>query len=92
MSVLDGQLEAGDVVNVTYYSPLPNGGTIEEHRAGKVYKRCERVTLSWVGYRDGSDVLGFCFTDHCHPSCGGVSYGDLSWADVEHAVTEGALF
>ncbi len=90
MSALDGVLEAGDIVNVTYYSPI-HGATIEEHRAGTIYKRCEGVTLSWVGIRE-SGVLGFTFPDRCHPSCGGVSYGDVGWADVEHAVTEGALF
>lgn len=51
MSTLTGVLEVGDVVDVTYYSPIFHG-TIEQHRAGKVYKVCRGVVLTDVGTRD----------------------------------------
>jgi len=90
VSALDSVLEVGDLVDVTYYIPLEGGGTIEEHRANGVYKRCERVTLRYVREVDG--LVHFSYVDHCHPSCGGISLGDLEWADVEHVEVEGALW
>lgn len=89
MSALTGTLEAGDVVIVTYYQPRP---TLAESRDAGVYKTCAGVTLLHVYDDAEAGVTRFSFRDRCHPGQGGISYGDTSWADVQHAVANGALF
>lgn len=106
MSALAGHLEAGDVVDVTYYNPVEGlHATIAEHRANGVYKTYRGVTLLhvWTGRRCGYcermrldgcpliDETHWSFRDPIDASCGGISYGSTDWADISYAET-GALF